>query len=125
MVAQSITIAGYGDIPNYEQKPHLEIRCPCGASFITYEWLEGAILRRADKFIQTHPCSHDTKLPEKKQERISVRELVGSETAGFRFSQWVSKYHCIECGELLSTTYSIEIYFCFKCKKYFNIEKGK
>mgnify|MGYP001573201057 CR=1 FL=1 len=65
IIVRSIAVAGYGDVPDYEQKPHLELICPCGARFTTYEWLEGAILRRADKFIEAHPCSHDTRLPEK------------------------------------------------------------
>ena len=116
-----------GDVP-YEQKPHLEIKCPCGASFVTYEWLEESLLQRIDKFLEIHPCSHDTKLPaplpEKKQERLFVRELIGSETAGFILSNWTSSYCCVKCGESLTTVYNYNaVWFCSKCKKYFNIEK--
>lgn len=54
-VVSSMAIA---DVPKYEQKPHLEIKCPCGASFVTYEWLNRSVLIRADKFIETHSCAH-------------------------------------------------------------------
>lgn len=53
--------SGYGDIPNYEQKPNLELKCPCGASLVIDEWLDDSMLRRADKFMETHPCAHDSK----------------------------------------------------------------
>ena len=62
---------------------------------------------------------------EKKQERLSVGELIGTETAGFTLSDWTSSYHCVVCGESLTTVYRNAVWFCFKCKKYFNIEKGK
>ena len=62
----------------------------------------------------------------KKLERLSVRELVGSETAGFKLSDWASSYCCVKCGQSLTTVYnSNTAWYCFKCKKYFNIEKGK
>lgn len=61
---------------------------------------------------------------EKNQERLLVRELIGTETAGFRLSNCISQYNCIECGESLSMIYYVTIYYCFKCKKYFNIERG-
>ena len=68
----------------------------------------------------------DKLFPEKKPERLLVRELIGSETAGLRLSQRVSGYNCIECGEsLVVVPYVSTIYFCFECKKYFNIEKGE
>ena len=90
----SMVIAGYRDVQKDEQKPHMELICPCGARFTTYEWLEGAILRRADKFMEMHPCSHDTRLTtpltDKKQEHLLVRELIGSET---------EKYFNIKKGE--------------------------
>ena len=130
LVVSTTGIAVYGDIPAYEQKPHLEIKCPCGARFVTYEWLEGAILRRADKFIETHPCSHNTRLAtpllEKKQERLLVRELIGTETVGFVLSDWTSSYRCFVCGESLTTVWNRNLtWYCSKCKKYFNIEKGE
>ena len=69
----------------------------------------------------------DKLFPEKKvkQERLLVRELVGTETAGLKLSDWTSSYHCVVCGESLTTVLdnSYAIWFCFKCKKYFNIEK--
>ena len=143
IMARSIAIAGYGDVPSYEQKPHLEIKCTCGASFITYEWLKETLLQRVDKFLEIHPCSHDTKLAslvthgwspvfipaplrEKKKERLFVRELIGSETAGFILSNWTSSYRCVVCGESLTTVYNSNgIWYCSGCKKYFNIEKGE
>ena len=104
-----------GDVP-YEQKPHLEIKCPCGASFtlaglVTPGWITVSI---------------PAPLPEKKQERLLVRELIiGSETAGFILSNWTSSYRCVKCGESLATVYnSNAVWYCSKCKKYFNIVKG-
>ena len=127
----------------YEQKPNLELKCPCGASLVIDEFLDGSMLRRADKFIETHPCSHDTRLGENVStdrgtitptiksvtvyfpQRLLVRELIGSEIAGFSYSRCVSDYNCIECGEsLIIATCERRVYICYKCKKYFNIEKG-
>lgn len=63
LVISPITIArssNYADaqIQSCEQKPRLEIKCPCGASFVTYEWLNDSVLTRANKFIEKHPCAH-------------------------------------------------------------------
>lgn len=43
----------------YEQKPHLEIKCPCGASFVTYEWINADIIKSAEKFLENHKCGHN------------------------------------------------------------------
>ena len=59
-----------------------------------------------------------------KNSRLSVRELIGTETAGFTLSAWTSSYRCVVCGEHLTTIYNSEtVRYCSKCKKYFNIEK--
>ena len=50
-----------GDVTAYQQKPHLKIKCTCGASFVTYEWLTDLILKSADKFMEKHPCAHKEK----------------------------------------------------------------
>ena len=68
----------------------------------------------------------DKLFPEKKQERLLVRELVGTETVGFRLSDWTSSYRCVICGESLTTVCNSNvIWYCSKCQKYFNIEKGE
>ena len=116
-----------GDVP-YEQKPHLEIKCPCGASFtlaglVTPGWITASIpagLVTPGWITVSIPAP----LPEKKQERLFVRELIGSETAGFILSNWTSSYRCVKCGESLATVYnSNAVWYCSKCERYFNIRK--
>ena len=61
----------------------------------------------------------DKLFPEKKQERLSVRELVGSETAGLRCNKFVAsaiKYNCMLCGNLLGIALGNGNYFCLECK---------
>lgn len=52
----SVSIA---EVSNHVQKPHLEIKCYCGANFVIYEWLDEILLARVDKFIEKHPCAHN------------------------------------------------------------------
>mgnify|MGYP001579251018 CR=1 FL=1 len=101
------------------------------ASFVTYEWLA---------------CSHDTRLgenvstdkgtitptiksatveklfPEKKQERLFVSELIGTETM-HTIQYGISKYCCVRCGSVLLK--NPVGYYCMKCKTGFNIKKGE
>ena len=60
--------------------------------------------------------------PEKKQERLLVRELIGTET--FHTIHYAeTEYNCVRCGK--SLVLNPVGYYCLSCKTGFHIEKGE
>ena len=122
-----------------EQKPHLKIKCPCGANFALYEWTNDKTPEIVSKFLEKHPCGHNLVIgsgggggrsPTRTAAKRLLVEEVPTGTGTFRTIYDIElKYNCARCKKSLDFDVEAEHqngivkadYYCKSCKTGFNI----
>ena len=72
------TGSGYAQYVPQEKKPHLEIKCPCGANFALYEWVNNETPEMVSSFLEKHPCGHNLVIGARTDRKVSITRLAGT-----------------------------------------------